>query len=142
MLCSISRLVRNIKPSIRLLTIMSLPGAFCKLHIAKHSLKTGVFRTACIYSKRNPSGSLPDMAYSHLRKLLSIIGTLYAVIILSSAESIPHLFYIGRPFSSDKNSLAILNPDFFSIYSDQCFFIIQFPYKVHRISSVLFLLPV
>ena len=74
---------------------MSLPGALCYLHICKHSLEAGIFRTARINSEGNRSGSFPHMADSHLRKFFSIVGTLNTVIIFSPAKSIPHLLYIS-----------------------------------------------
>ena len=58
-------------------------------------LKTGVFRTAGIDSETDPAGAFPHMADTHLRKMLTVLRAFDAIIILSSAETIPHSFYIS-----------------------------------------------
>ncbi len=76
--------------SVRLLTVMSFPCTFCDLHIRKYGFKAGIFRTARIYAKSDLSAAFPHMAYTHLRKILTVTGTFNAIIRLTAAETIPH----------------------------------------------------
>gem|GEM_PF-6905923 len=79
-----------------LLSIMSLPGTIRNLHASKHCSKAGLLWTAGIHPKSDSSCPFPHMAYPHLRKHLAISRAFYAIVILSSTESIPHGFDICR----------------------------------------------
>ena len=80
------------KSSIRLLTVMRFPCAFCHLHIRKYSFKARLFRAAGIHTESDFSSAFPQMTDTHLAEALSVIRAFDAVIILSAAETIPHRF--------------------------------------------------
>ena len=83
---------------IRLLTIMRKPFAFSDFHFCKCRLKRRIFRTAGIDTKLNLANCIPHMADSHLFKTNSIFRTFNAIVILTSAEAIPHGFNICADF--------------------------------------------
>ena len=58
--------IQNHLLSIRLLSIMRFPCAFCQLHVAENGCERRVFRRACINAEPDLSVSLCHMADSHL----------------------------------------------------------------------------
>lgn len=88
--------IRPQRSFVRLLPIMSLPGALSDLHIREHCRKARVLRAAGINAKAYLPDAFPHMTNSHLRKMLAILRTLNAVIIFPAAEPIPHSLHVGR----------------------------------------------
>src|SRR5699024_4659153 len=77
---------------VRFLTVMRLPLTFGHLHIRKYGGKGRVFRRAGIDTKLDLSAALMHMADAHLIKVHTIRGALNTIVVLSSAETVPHGF--------------------------------------------------
>ena len=75
---------------------MGQPLALRELHMVKDSRKKRIFRAAGVDAKPDLARSLLHMAHPHLRKMLTILGAFNAVIILPTAEAVPHGFHLGR----------------------------------------------
>ena len=80
---------------IRLLPIVSFPSAFSQFHVGKDRLERGVFRRAGIYAKLNLTATLMHVTYAHLREVFSVLRALYAIVVLTAREAIPHRLHVG-----------------------------------------------
>lgn len=75
---------------IRLLSIMREPFTCGYFHIGEGRFKGGILGTAGINAEGYGSTAIAHMAHTHLLKCDAIAGTFNAIIVLTTAESIPH----------------------------------------------------
>ena len=71
---------------------MGKPFALSQLHMGEFRTEAGIFRGAGIDAKGDPAAALMHMADAHLLKMLTVFGTLDAVVRFSAAEAVPHTF--------------------------------------------------
>ncbi len=90
---------------------MRLPLAFGHLHIRKNSPERRALRTACINAERNLLCALPQMEDAHLLKVYAVRAAFNTVIALSSAEAIPHFFYIRGDIRRGPVGIAVVCHD-------------------------------
>ena len=67
---------------------MGLPGAGGDFQIRKHRCKTGILRAAGVNTEANPARPFPHVADAHLGKVLAVLRTLDAVVILAPAMAV------------------------------------------------------
>lgn len=77
------------------LLVVGQPFTLRQLHIRKNRFERGIPRAAGIDTKADFAAALVHMADSHLAEAHAILGAFHAVVILPSAEPIPHGFHIG-----------------------------------------------
>lgn len=73
---------------------MGFPLALHQLHVAEYCFKGRVLRRTGVNSKSNFFVAPEHMTYSHLGEMNPVAGTLNTVIVFSSAQTVPHGFYI------------------------------------------------
>ena len=77
---------------IRLLPVVGQPFAITQFHIGKDRFKGRILGRAGIDTKADLASRLPHVAHTHLGEDFAICGTFDAVIVLPTAEAIPHSF--------------------------------------------------
>ena len=91
------------------LPVMSQPFALSDFHVRKNCREGGAFRAAGIDAESDPFRALPHMTYPHLGEPFTVLRTLYAIIILSAAESVPHGFHLRRYGGSGPIRIAVVS---------------------------------
>ena len=71
---------------------MRLPGTLRYLHVGENRLKRRLLRRAGINAEAYLAATLMQVAYTHLGKMLPVLGTLDAIVILAARKPIPHGF--------------------------------------------------
>ena len=93
---------------VRLLTVMCEPFAFCYFHISEGCFEGWIFRAASIDTEGDFTTTLIKMTDSHLREFFAVGWALDAIVILTAAQAIPHLFDVGGDFCSCPIGVAIV----------------------------------
>ena len=69
---------------------MGKPFTFGQFHVCENGLEGRILRGTGIDAEADLAASLPHMADAHLGKILTVGGTFDAVIVLLTAETVPH----------------------------------------------------